>query len=301
MDDIFVLDSTEKYNELYGLETRHPLVSVIDLNKATREPGNIHFRYGLYAVYLKMVKNCDILYGRQPYDYQDGTIVCFAPGQSAQFIMTDDKPQKNVYGLLFHPDIIKGTPLGKEIRRYSFFSYSSNEALHISDEEKKTFMESLGIINRELEHAIDKHSRLLLSMHIQLLLEYCQRFYDRQFITREKVSRGAISRFETLLEEYFDGSNAEESGLPTVRYFADKLCLSANYFGDMVKKETGKTPQEFIQDKIIDLAKEKILGTEDTVSQIAYSLGFQYPQHLCRLFKQKVGCSPNKYRKGNAD
>ena len=301
MDDIFVLDSTEKYNELYGLETRHPLVSVIDLNKATREPGNIHFRYGLYAVYLKMVKSCDILYGRQPYDYQDGTIVCFAPGQSAQFIMTDDKPQKNVYGLLFHPDIIKGTPLGKEIRRYSFFSYSSNQALHISDEEKKTFMESLGIINRELEHAIDKHSRLLLSMHIQLLLEYCQRFYDRQFITREKVSRGAISRFETLLEEYFDGSNAEESGLPTVRYFADKLCLSANYFGDMVKKETGKTPQEFIQDKIIDLAKEKILGTEDTVSQIAYSLGFQYPQHLCRLFKQKVGCSPNKYRKGNAD
>lgn len=301
MDDIFVLDSTEKYNELYGLETRHPLVSVIDLNKATREPGNIHFRYGLYAVYLKMVKNCEILYGRQPYDYQDGTIVCFAPGQSAQFIMTDDKPQKNVYGLLFHPDIIKGTPLGKEIRRYSFFSYSSNEALHISDEEKKTFMESLGIINRELEHAIDKHSRLLLAMHIQLLLEYCQRFYDRQFITREKVSRGAISRFETLLEEYFDGSNAEESGLPTVRYFADKLCLSANYFGDMVKKETGKTPQEFIQDKIIDLAKEKILGTEDTVSQIAYSLGFQYPQHLCRLFKQKVGCSPNKYRKGNAD
>lgn len=301
MDDIFVLDSTEKYNDLYGLETRHPLVSVINLNEATREPGNIHFRYGLYAVYLKMVKNCEILYGRQPYDYQDGTIVCFAPGQSAQFIMTDDKPQKNVYGLLFHPDIIKGTPLGKEIRRYSFFSYSSNEALHISDEEKKTFMESLGIINRELEHAIDKHSRLLLSMHIQLLLEYCQRFYDRQFITREKVSRGAISRFETLLEEYFDGSNAEESGLPTVRYFADKLCLSANYFGDMVKKETGKTPQEFIQDKIIDLAKEKILGTEDTVSQIAYSLGFQYPQHLCRLFKQKVGCSPNKYRKGNAD
>lgn len=296
MEDIFVLDSTEKYNDLYGLETRHPLVSVINLNEATREPGNIHFRYGLYAVYLKMVKSCDILYGRQPYDYQDGTIVCFAPGQSAQFIMTDDKPQKNVYGLLFHPDIIKGTPLGKEIRRYSFFSYSSNEALHISDEEKKTFMESLGIINRELEHAIDKHSRLLLSMHIQLLLEYCQRFYDRQFITREKVSRGAISRFETLLEEYFDGSNAEESGLPTVRYFADKLCLSANYFGDMVKKETGKTPQEFIQDKIIDLAKEKILGTEDTVSQIAYSLGFQYPQHLCRLFKQKVGCSPNKYR-----
>lgn len=301
MEDIFVLDSTEKYNDLYGLETRHPLVSVINLNEATREPSNIHFRYGLYAVYLKMVKNCEILYGRQPYDYQDGTIVCFAPGQSAQFIMTDDKPQKNVYGLLFHPDIIKGTPLGKEIRRYSFFSYSSNEALHISDEEKKTFMESLGIINRELEHAIDKHSRLLLSMHIQLLLEYCQRFYDRQFITREKVSRGAISRFETLLEEYFDGSNAEESGLPTVRYFADKLCLSANYFGDMVKKETGKTPQEFIQDKIIDLAKEKILGTEDTVSQIAYSLGFQYPQHLCRLFKQKVGCSPNKYRKGNAD
>lgn len=296
MDGIFELDSVAKYNDMFGLETLHPLVSAVNLNEATRAPQTMHIRYGLYAVYLKMVKGCEIRYGRQKYDYQEGTIVSFAPGQVAEITMTEDGPRTDVYGLLFHPDLIKGTPLGRDIRRYSFFSYQSNEALHVSEGEKKMLLDCLGIIRTELGHAIDKHSKGLISMHIGLFLEYCMRFYDRQFITRENVNRDAITRFETLLDEYFDGGHAEESGLPTVRYFADKLCLSPNYFGDMVKKETGMTPQEHIQAKIIDLAKERILGSDDTVSEIAYALGFQYPQHLCRVFKKHVGCTPNTYR-----
>ena len=293
---IYVIDSIDKYNSLYGFETLHPLVSVVDLNHAKCIPDKIRILYGVYAVFLKMVKGCEIRYGRQIYDYQEGTIVCFAPGQSVEVTMNSAEPQTDVLGLLFHPDLIKGTSLGRNIRRYSFFSYSSNEALHVSEQEKSLFMDSLRTIRTELEHAVDKHSRTLLSMHIELLLEYCLRFYDRQFITRDKVCRDAIVRFESLLDEYFDGNNAEESGLPTVKYFADKLCLSANYFGDMVKKETGMTPQEHIQSKIIDLAKERIMESDRTVSEVAYSLGFQYPQHLCRLFKKRVGCTPNSYR-----
>ena len=296
MEDIVILDSIDRYNGLYGIETLHPLVSVVDLNKVQQAPDNVKFRYGLYALFLKMEKGCEIRYGRQIYDYQEGTIVCFAPGQTATVKMNTGRPQTNAYGLLFHPDLIKGTSLGRNIRKYSFFSYEANEALHVSEDEKKIFLDILNIIRKELGHSVDKHSRSLISMHIEALLEYCMRFYDRQFITREKVCRDAISRFETLLDEYFDGNHAEEAGLPTVRYFADKLCLSPNYFGDMVKKETGLTPQEHIQNKIIDLAKERILDSDETVSSIAYSLGFQYPQHLCRLFKKRVGCTPNGYR-----
>lgn len=154
----------------------------------------------------------------------------------------------------------------------------------------------MNIIRKELEHNIDKHSKKLIVTYIELLLGYCTRFYERQFFTRSKNNRDALTRFEHLLDEYFEGDTAERNGLPSVKYFADKLCLSPNYFGDMLKKETGKSPQEYIQEKVIEIAKDRMSDTEDTVSQIAYSLGFQYPQHLCRLFKKRVGCTPNEYR-----
>ena len=157
-------------------------------------------------------------------------------------------------------------------------------------------MDCLKIIRMELEHGVDKHSKTLLVNHIELLLNYCMRFYERQFITRGKTNRDVLTRFENLLDEYFESALAEQDGLPTVKYFADKLCLSSNYFGDMFKKETGKSPQEYIQEKVIELAKERISDTADTVSQIAYSLGFQYPQHFCRLFKKRVGNTPSEYR-----
>ena len=296
MDKILNLDSVDLYNKLYGLETLNPLVSVIDLNKATSSVDLIRFNYGIYAPYLKLEKACDIKYGRQTYDYQEGTIVCFAPGQTAETNPTTDKVQVNAHGILFHPDLLRGTSLGKNIKKYTFFSYEVNEALHLSEEERSIVMDCLKIIRMELEHGVDKHSKTLLVNHIELLLNYCMRFYERQFITRGKTNRDVLTRFENLLDEYFESTLAEQDGLPTVKYFADKLCLSSNYFGDMFKKETGKSPQEYIQEKVIELAKERISGTADTVSQIAYSLGFQYPQHFCRLFKKRVGYTPSEYR-----
>lgn len=296
MDKILNLDSVDLYNKLYGLETLNPLVSVIDLNKATSSVDLIRFNYGIYALYLKLEKACDIKYGRQTYDYQEGTIVCFAPGQTAETNPTTDKVQVNAHGILFHPDLLRGTSLGKNIKKYTFFSYEVNEALHLSEEERSIVMDCLKIIRMELEHGVDKHSKTLLVNHIELLLNYCMRFYERQFITRGKTNRDVLTRFENLLDEYFESTLAEQDGLPTVKYFADKLCLSSNYFGDMFKKETGKSPQEYIQEKVIELAKERISGTADTVSQIAYSLGFQYPQHFFRLFKKRVGYTPSEYR-----
>ena len=296
MDKILNLDSVDLYNKLYGLETLNPLVSVIDLNKATSSVDLIRFNYGIYALYLKLEKACDIKYGRQTYDYQEGTIVCFAPGQTAETNPTTDKVQVNAHGILFHPDLLRGTSLGKSIKKYTFFSYEVNEALHLSEEERSIVMDCLKIIRMEREHGVDKHSKTLLVNHIELLLNYCMRFYERQFITRGKTNRDVLTRFENLLDEYFESALAEQDGLPTVKYFADKLCLSSNYFGDMFKKETGKSPQEYIQEKVIELAKERISDTADTVSQIAYSLGFQYPQHFCRLFKKRVGYTPSEYR-----
>lgn len=299
MEKILNMDSVDLYNKLYGLETLNPLVSVVDLNKATRVMDYNRWNYGIYALYLKMEKACDIRYGRQHYDYQEGTVVCFAPGQTAEITLTTDRVQMNVLGILFHPDLLRGTSLGRDIKKYTFFSYEANEALHTSAEERDILMDLLKIIQMELEHGVDKHSRTLLVNHIELLLNYCMRFYERQFTTRSKVNSDVLTRFERLLDEYFEGEQAEQDGLPTVRYFADKLCLSPNYFGDMLKKETGKTPQEYIQEKVVELAKERMTDSRETVSRIAYSLGFQYPQHLCRLFKKRVGCTPNEFRSRN--
>lgn len=294
--DVIKLDKVEQYNDLFGLETLHPLVSVVDLKESTRYPTHFIINYGVYALYLKDIKCGDIRYGKQKYDYQDGTVVSFAPGQVAEVEMLDGmKPMAT--GLLFHPDLIRGTSLGENIRQYSFFSYSSAEALHLSETEKEIFTDCLHKIKLELLRPIDKHSKRLISRNIELLLDYCMRFYERQFITRREANRDVLIKFEALLDAYFMENMPERNGLPTVRYFADKVCLSPNYFGDLIKKETGKTAQEYIQNKIMDVAKQQIVGTDKTVSQIAYELGFQYSQHFNRIFKKNVGCTPNEYRK----
>lgn len=299
-DKIIKMDSVDVYNELYGLETLHPLVTVVDLTKARNVVNHVRMNYGIYALYLKERKSCDIKYGRRHYDYQEGTIVCFAPGQLAQTETVEDEVRPEVYGLLFHPDLIRGTALGRNIEKYTFFSYAVNEALHLSKSERQTIMNCLHEIQSELEHAIDKHSRELLCMNIELLLSHCLRFYERQFITREVANTDILVKFERLLAGYFQDKLPQSEGLPTVGYFADKLCLSSNYFGDLIKKETGISAIEHIQNKLMDIAKERILGTDDTMSEISYELGFQYPQHFGRLFKQKVGCTPNEYRSRNA-
>lgn len=296
MEEVIKLNNIDDYSRLFGIETMHPLVNVIDLKEASNFPNHFKVNYGIYSIFLKETKCGDIRYGRQTYDYQEGTVVSFAPEQIAEVEMIEGaKPM--AMGILFHPDFIKGTSLGREIKQYSFFSYESTEALHLSEEERKIFVDCINNIRTELSRPIDKHSHRLIIRNIELLLDYCMRFYERQFETRTKVNRDVLTRFEALLDEYFTSGLPQEEGLPTVRYFADKVCLSPNYFGDLIKKETGKTAQEYIQNKIIDISKEMILGTEKTVSEIAYDLGFQYSQHFNRIFKKNVGITPTEYRK----
>ncbi|MGL4518397.1 MAG: helix-turn-helix domain-containing protein [Phocaeicola sp.] len=293
------LDTVDKYNKLYGLETLHPLVTVVDLTKATKSVNHIIMDYGLYALFLKNGKDCTLKYGRREYDYTEGTITSFAPGQVVEVSMTEEVLQPRVYGLLFHPDLIRRTSLGQNIEKYNFFSYSSFEALHLSERERKTVMDCFDQIQQELEHPIDNHSKQLISTTIELLLNYCLRFYERQFITREDAHKDVLQKFESLLMEYFNSNLPQNIGLPTVKYFADKVHLSTNYFGDLIKKETGKSAQEYIQFRVIERAKDQIANTSLTMSEIAYSLGFQYPQHFGRLFKKSTGMTPNEYRAVN--
>ncbi len=294
-NEIVNLDSIDAYNKLYGLSTRHPLVTVIDLKKATRCINHVRMNYGVYALFLKNDTNCTLKYGRRHYDYQEGTVVSFAPGHLIDVDMDREVLAPDVVGLMFHPDIIYGTPLGDKIGKYSFFDYSQMEALHLSEDERAIFLDCLSKIAQELEHTVDHHSADLISANIQLLLEYLHRFYDRQFITRHRVNSEVVSRFERELKEYFDRGAAHD-GLPTVAYFADKVCLTPGYFGDMVKKETGMTAQDMISRHIVSLAKQRLASSEADISEIAYSLGFQYPQHFTRLFKRVAGMSPSSYR-----
>ena len=255
--------------------------------------------YGFYTIFLKDVKCGDLRYGRNYYDYQEGTLVFLAPGQVIGYENNGQTYQPKGWALLFHPDLLRGTSLGRNISGYTFFTYEVNEALHLSEQERQVVLDCLQNIQSELKHAIDNHSRTLIVSNIELLLNYSTRFYERQFITRNNVNRDVLAGFERLLGDYFQGDRPEQEGVPSVRWCAEQLHLSANYFGDLVKKETGKSAQEYIQLKVIDIAKERIFDTSRSISEVAYSLGFRYPQHFTRLFKKVVGCSPNEYRTAN--
>ncbi len=289
------VNTVSEYNDYLGAETFHPLVSIIDLSKSKPIRHELQM-FGFYTVFLKDVECGNLVYGRQTYDYQKGTVVCIAPGQIVGCEDNGELFQPKGWALCFHPDLIHGTSLGKHMREYSFFSYESREALHISEQERAIFLDCLEKIRQEVSHPVDRLSKRLIAKNIELLLDYCLRFYERQFITRENVNRDILTRFERLLDDYFAGDNAERNGLPTVKYCAESLCLSANYFGDLIKKETGHTAQEYIQGKIIDQGKELILDPSSSISQVAYRLGFQYPQHFTRMFKRAVGVTPNEYR-----
>jgi AraC family transcriptional activator of pobA len=295
MDNLRRFETIRDYNVFNNNETLHPLISVVDFSKAAPRQGSRMY-FGFYTIFLKDVKCGDIVYGRHTYDYQEGTLVFLAPGQVAGMNSNGETYQPKGHGLVFHSDLILGTSLGRHIQDYTFFGYQSNEALHVSERERKIVLDSFSKINYELEHAIDKHSKTLIVSNLETLLNYCARFYDRQFITREIVHKGILEKFENLLNEYFQTEKPVAIGLPSVAYCAGELNLSAGYFGDMIKKETGKTAQEYIQSKVIDVAKERIFDKSKSVSEIAYELGFKYPQHFTRLFKQWVGHTPNEYR-----
>jgi len=295
MDKMRRFETVSDYNAFNNNETLHPLVSVVDLSKANPRQGSQMY-FGFYTIFLKEVKCGDLVYGRHTYDYQEGTLVFLAPGQVVGVNSNGETYQPKGYALVFHPDLIHGTSLGKHIQDYTFFGYQSNEALHLSERERKIVLECFSKIEYELEHAIDKHSKRLIVSNVELFLNYCIRFYDRQFITRDSIHKGIVERFENLLNEYYQSDKPQLVGLPSVAYCAGELNLSASYFGDLIKKETGKTAQEYIQTKVVDMAKEMIFDQSKSINQIAYELGFKYPQHFTRLFKQKVGNTPNGYR-----
>lgn len=298
MDKMRRFETVNEYNLFNNNETLHPLVSVVDLSKAAPRSGSQMY-FGFYTIFLKDVKCGDIIYGRHTYDYQEGTLVFMAPGQVAGINSSNEIYQPKGYALVFHEDLLHGTHLGRHIQQYGFFGYQFNEALHLSERERKIVLDCFNKIQYELEHAIDKQSKKLIVSNIELFLEYSVRFYDRQFITREKAHKGILERFDFLLTDFFATQKSQSIGLPSVGYCANELNLSPGYFGDLIKKETGKSAQEFIQNKIINLAKDKIFNLDKSISEVAYELGFKYPQHFTRLFKQKTGMSPNEYRNLN--
>ena len=298
MDKIVKLKNVTQFNTERGQVTLHPLVTVLDQSKSKPIHATRYFSE-LYVIFLKDVKCEEFQYGRNQYDYQHETLIFIAPGQVFGFAEKGKMIQPRGWVLSFHPDLIHGTSLGRQIKNYGFFSYDVNEALHVSNQERQLVLECFKKIRYELKHAIDKHSKTLIVSNIELVLNYCVRFYDRQFITRDNLHKDVFTRLEGLIDEYFQSAKPQTLGLPSVSYCAEQLNLSAKYFGDLVKKETGKTAQEYIQEKLIDVAKERIFDDSKSISEVAYEMGFKYPSHFTRLFKQRVGQSPNEYRSMN--
>lgn len=289
------LDSVQKFNEMYGFETLHPLVTVVRYENEHRSLDEMTLHYGLYALFLKENKGCEISYGRTKYDFDEMTVTSFAPGQTVHVKPAAGVKYPKWTALVFHPDFLARTGLGRNISRYEFFSFTSNEALHLSSAEVEIFRNVISMIAQELKHSIDKHTKELIVSNIELLLNYCLRFYDRQFITREELNHSVVKQFDTLLKDYIAGK-ASEYGLPTVGYFADKCCLSTAYFGQLIKVETGRTAKDYINDALITSAKEQLNDMNLSITMISDNLGFKYPQHFVRFFKLRTGKTPSQFR-----
>ncbi|MBD0776360.1 AraC family transcriptional regulator [Maribacter sp. ANRC-HE7] len=293
------IDSITKAHELLGLQPpKHPLVSIIPVEDVRHDFDfeDVRLTLGLYIVSLKEGMQCNFGYGRNSYDFTNGTMIFTKPGQvlTPENQGTSENPKG--WMLLFHPDLIRKSQLGNSIENYSFFSYEIFEALHLSEEEKQTVTDLIHKIEAEFRQHIDKHSQKLIIATIGLLLDYCMRYYDRQFYVRTNLNQDYVSNFETLLSSYFQSSKPSELGLPTVKYCGEQLQMSSNYLSDLLKKETGKSAKDHINTFVVNRAKNKLMGSKASVSQIAYDLGFDYPQHFSTLFKKKTGISPAKYR-----
>ena len=288
-------NTVQDFNDYNGFDTLHPLVGVARFDKPRKVEDTI-FHYGIYALFLKENKGCQLSYGRTPYDFDEMTVTSFAPGQTIHAKPVPNAESPKWTAIVFHPDLLNRTQLGRNISRYEFFDYTSNEALHLSVPEIDIFRGVLNMINQELQHSIDKHSRELIVSNIELLLNYCLRFYDRQFITREEINHATVKKFVAMLDHYM-ANQAHQQGLPTVAYFADKCCYSPKYFGELVKTETGRTAKDFINDRLLRTAKQLLSDDSLSIAQVSHQLGFEYPQHFVRFFKTKTGKTPSEYRK----
>ena len=304
MGNIIRLESISQLNALFQQTApKHPLISVVDFSKIEKHEKveEIKLTCGFYSVMFKNHCANKLKYGKEYYDFQEGTLMCIAPNQI--ITIENDANSENTdivgWGLFFHPDLIRGTSLGNKIKEYTFFSYEVNEALHLSDKEKQTLWDCVDKLENELSENIDLHSQTLITSNIELLLNYCARYYDRQFITRKKVNTNLLMKFETILNSYFNSNDQQYKKLPSVKYFAELLFLSPNYLSDLLKKETGKTAQEYLHYYLIEEAKNNLLNTNDPINEIAFNLGFEYPQYFSKLFKSKTGMTPIAYRNMN--
>lgn len=293
MEEVF-LNTVHDFNDYQGVATLHPQVSVVHVEN-TEHIRECVMHYGLYALYLKENKGCKLSYGRTPYDFDEMTVTSFAPGQVVKVEPNPEVSFAKFTALVFHPDLLSRTALGRQMNRYEFFSYSSTEALHLSAQEVEVFQGVLAMIEQELHRAIDKHTRELIVSNIELLLNYCLRFYDRQFITREEINHSVVKKFLDLLDDYI-ASKAQSEGLPTVAYFADKCCLSSGYFGNLVRVETGRTAKDIIADHLLAHAQQLLNDEALTITLISQRLGFEYPQYFVRFFKSHTGRTPSAYR-----
>lgn len=295
---IYRVKSIAELHSFAGFEKpKHPLISVVDYSKIKNEnrPESGRFVCEFYSINFK--RNCSFHYGRQFFDHKEGTLLCMAPEQIIH--MHKSEKQYNVagWGLFFHPEFIRNTNLGKKIVEYTFFQYEENEALHLSTDEENTLTTILQQIEKEYQTNIDKHSNQLLVSNLELLLNYCKRFYDRQFFTRTNYNKDIIAKFEQYLINYYNTEESKNIGLLTVKHCAGKMNISPNYLSDLLKSETGKNTQEHIYFHLLEKAKTLLLSTNDTINEIAFELGFEYPQNLTKLFKNKVGLTPTEYRK----
>ena len=296
MQEIY-FDSVQQFNEHYGFETLHPLVSV-QRHTTVRQLSECLVHYGLYALFLKENESCQLSYGRTKYDFDEMTVTSFAPGQTIHVKPSPDVIVPKWTALVFHPDLLRRTALGRNIGKYEFFDYTSNEALHLSVDEIAIFRGVLDMIGQELHRSIDRHSRELIVSNIELLLNYCLRFYARQFVTREEINHEVVRRFEAMLRDYIH-TRAEREGLPTVAYFAEQCCLSVGYFGNLVKVETGRTARDLIASHLLQEAKSLLDDATQSIAQVAGRLGFDYPQHFVRFFKAHTGQTPKQYREAS--
>ena len=300
MSNIIRIETISEVHEILGLEKpKHPLISIIPIDERVInfDYGDATYVFGFYQVSLKAGICAEITYGRNTYDFQEGTMLFTKPEQAMSFKDSPGEPGESGWTLIFHPDLIRKSELGRHIDQYSFFDYESREALHLSDDEKASLTELVKKIESEYNQNIDRHTQKLIVANVELILNYCTRYYDRQFYVRTNLNQDVVTRFENLLKEYFDSETSVDNGLPTVKYCGEQLNMSSSYLSDMLKKETGRTAQQAIQDTLIDRAKTQLLATKDQVSQIAYGLGFEYPQHFSKMFKSHTGMSPAEYRR----
>lgn len=288
------LDTIRRLNDRYGFEHLHPMVAV-GRYAGEFEPGVTDYRYGIYAIYIKETKGCRLNYGLTQYDFDEMTVTSFAPGQRVTSIVEEGMEQPRWTVLAFHPDFLSGTALGRKMSSYGFFAYNSNEALHLSAEEVRLLDSVLSLIDKEIRHGADRLSRAIIISHIEVFLNYCLRFYERQFHSREIINNGVVEKFNSLLDEYV-ANDLSEHGLPTVAYFADRLNLSPGYFGELVKTSTGTNAKDLIAERLVIAARELLSDLSLSVSQVGDRLGFEYPQHFVRFFKRRTGRTPKEFR-----